>query len=419
MKLDPYTGKANYRGWPKGVDNRRADYDVADDALRDGVNVDVRNSGRVQMRRGIQQAVASAGAHSVFSDGLRMLWATATTLRLAGTALTPSLLLTDARLGTPLSFLSLHGETYFSNEFINGKVNAAGTYEAWGITPPTTQPVCVGSPVAPGETARQYQVTCTFVTATGRESGTNLAPVLVLCGDPPNIVASSIPQSADARVVATRLYVTNIDGEIFYRDQDVPAGVTTVAMNGYFADGGPLRTQYATVPPLGQLLEYLNGRIYIAQGNILWHTEALNYDIHVPMRHFHMFSDRITMVKAVPDGLFVSSDQTYFVAAPGTDDVARRVVVPCKAIEGAACNLPDTTDVVWFSERGFVRGGTGGAVKLITDSQIAVDKYTRGSLSYDENDGHRSIIAALTGPTAGNQSSDFIAADAIRRAEIL
>lgn len=419
MKLDPYTGKANYRGWPKGVDNRRADHDVADDALRDGVNVDIRNSGRVQMRRGIQQAVAVAGAHSVFSDGLRMLWATATTLRLANTLAAPSILLTDPRLADPLSYVALNGEVYFSNERINGKVNALGAYEAWGIVPPTSQPACIGSPVASGETARRYQVTCTYVAADGSESGTNLVPVSVLCGDPPNIVVTAIPQSPDARVVATRLYATNIDGEIFYRDQDVPDGVTTVAMNGYFASGGPLRTQYATVPPLGQLLEYLNGRLYIAQGSVLWFTDALNYDIHVPMKHFMMFSDRITMVKAVPDGLFVSADQTYFVASPGTDDVVRRVAVPCKAIEGAACNLPDTTDVIWFSERGFVRGGTGGAIKMLTDAQIAVDKYARGALSFDESDGHRSIIAALSGPTAGNASTDFTAADVVRRAEIL
>lgn len=419
MKLDPNTGKAKYAGWAKGVDNRRADYDVADDALRDGVNVDISVTGRVQMRRGIAQAVAMAGAHSVFSDGVRMVWATPTTLRLAGTALAPSLLLTDSKLADPLSYVALNGTIYFSNERINGKITAAGAYEAWGLVPPATQPVCVGSPVAVGGTPRQYQVTCTFVAADGRESGSNLVPVSVVCGDPPNIVASSIPQSTDARVVATRLYVTNIDGEIFYRDQDVPVGVTSVAMNGFFGSGGPLRTQYGQNPPLGQLLEYLNGRIYIAQGNVLWNTEALNYDLHVPMKHFMMFADRITLVKAVPDGLYVSSDQTYFIGNAGTDDVARKVVVPCKAIEGAACNLPDSTDVIWFSERGFVRGSNGGAVKLITDSQLAVDKYTRGALSFDENDGRRSIIASLTGPTAGNPSNDFLAAEAIRRAEIL
>lgn len=418
MKLDPYTGKANYRGWPKGVDNRRADYDVADDALRDGVNVDISNSGRVQMRRGITQAVAMAGAHSVFSDGARMIWATPTTLRLAGASLTPSLLLTDARLANPLSYVTVNGDTYFSNEQINGKISAAGVYSPWGVVPPATQPVCTGSPVGSG-VARQYQVSCTFITAIGEESGSNLLPVLVLCGESPTIVASSIPQSSDPRVIATRLYVTNIDGEIFYRNQDVPVGVTTVAMTGFFGTGGSMDTQFGLNPPPGQLLEYYNGRIYIAAGNVVWFTDALNYNIHYPIEGFLFYPERVTLLKAVVDGLFISSDKTYFVERAGADDVTQRVVLPHRAVEGAACGLPDTRDVIWFSERGFVRGGDGGKVQMITDNQLAVDKYTRGALSFDENDGRRSIIAALTGPTMGNPANDFVAADAVRRAEIL
>ena len=419
MKLDPQTGKVNYGGWAKGVDNRRSDDDIDDDSLRDAVNVDVSVSGRVRMRRGITQSLAMAGAHSLFSDGQRMLFATAASLRsMTFPGPLTSLLLTDSRLRNTLSYVSVNGVTYFSNELINGKVNAAGAYEPWGIVPPATQPVCTGSPVGIG-TARQYQVSCTFITASGMESGSNLLPVLVICGDPANIVASSIPQSADPRVIATRLYVTNTDGEIFYRDQDVPAGVTSVAMNGFFGRGGPFSSQFMSPPPAGQLVEYLNGIIYIAQGSTLWHTEPLSYDLHTPRKNFISFGSRITMVKAVPDGLFVSADQTYFIEHMGTDDVKRRVVLPHRAIEGAACGVPDSTDVMWFSERGFVRGSAGGAVRLLTDAQISVDVYAKGALSFDENNGQRTIIAALNGPTPGAAATEFTAADAIRRAEIL
>ena len=419
MKLDPQTGKVNYGGWAKGVDNRRSDDDIDDDSLRDAVNVDVSVSGRVRMRRGITQTLAMAGAHSLFSDGQRMLFATASSLRgVTFPGPIASLLLTDARLRNPLSYVSVNGVTYFSNELINGKVNTAGAYEPWGVVPPTTQPVCTGSPVGTG-TARLYQVSCTFITASGMESGSTLLPVSVTCGDPANIVASSIPQSSDSRVVATRLYATNIDGEIFYRDQDVPAGVTSVAMNGFFGKGGPFSSQFMSPPPAGQLVEYLNGIIYIAQGSTLWHTEPMNYDLHTPRKNFFSFGSRITMIKAVPDGLFVSADQTYFLERVGTEEVRRRVVLPHKAIEGAACSVPDSTDVLWFSERGFVRGGIGGNVRLLTDAQVAVDSYARGALSFDENNGQRTVVAVLNGPTAGAAASEFTAADAIRRAEIL
>jgi hypothetical protein len=424
-QIDPNTGLVTYKGFPKGVDNRSSDFAVQDGFLRDCINADILNSGNVCRRRGMTQRIASSGAHSVFSDGTRMVWATANRLYSANTGLTPTLLLTDAALGLqPLSYVSVNGDIYFSNEYTNGKITAAGTVEPWGIIPPQWGPVCTGSAIT-GQ-ARQYQVTCTFVTASGEESGAPLG-VTVLCGDTPQINCSLIPQSIDPRVVTTRLYVTNIDDTIFSRVLDVPKGTTSTVLNGWFANGAALKTQFNSNPPCGQLLEYHNGRIYIAQGNVLRWTEALRYNVHDNTANFIMFPERITMIKSLGEqspqahpGMFISADQTYFMPFSGTEDVKSWPKLPYRAVEGAAMRLPNSPDVLWFSDRGFVRGTAGGKAENLTEGQIAVDKYQHGTMGYTEINGHKAVVAVMQNSLIPSfASSDVAAADAIRQTEIV
>jgi hypothetical protein len=405
----------NYRGFPQGVDNRRASFDVPRSRLRDGVNVDVLTAnGKVRMRRGLRQAIADPDAHSGFSDGLRIIWATKTQLKLAGPNLVPKVLLTDPRLSVPLSCVPLHGEIYFSNEYINGKVNVLDLYEPWGITPPAAAPVLT----AP--TGDKFvQVTCAFVAASKEISGAPLAAV-VACTCDPVIQVSSIPQSTDSRVVSTRLYVTGIDGTEFFAEVDVPAGTTTFTLRGKFGKGERLNTQFMQPPPPGQLLEYLNGRIYIGRGPLVLQTEPLRYGVYDPEADYLMYPERVTLLKGVEDGMYTSADRTYFEGGIGTPDLSHSPVLPYRAIEGAACNLPNSKDVMWFSERGFVRGAASGAVKNLTEGQVAVSAYARACLGIVENDGHKAVIAIAKddGRPSPLVARDYVAADATRATEI-
>lgn len=414
MRIDRDTGTVRLVGWPKGVDNRRDDHDIPDDTLRDGVNVDVLTSGKLKLRPGIVQVAADAGAHSGFSDGSRVVWATASALKVADANFAPTTVLSSALLAKPLSYVALHGEIYFSNEDINGKINANGEYEPWGIVSPTAAPTC--TPVSVG--TRRYQVTCTFVTASGEESGAPLGAE-VLCGDTPSIVVTGIPQSSDARVVATRLYVTNVDGGVFYAVKDVPAGVTAWTITGFFASGATLKTQFMEPPSPGQLLDYYNGSIYIASGSTVWHTQPLRYGLCRPDEDFLMYPQRVSLLKAVEDGLYISSGKTWFVT-PAADQTAQREVLPYGAIEGATCAVPNSTDALWMSERGLVRGANGGQVTNMTEAQVALGVYTRGCLGVNERNGHKAAIAVMQGGIeAPLVAADFLDAEELRIAEVL
>lgn len=408
-------------GFPKGVDNLRANYDLPQGVLRDGLNVDVLESGRVRMRRGITQAIADAGAHSVFSDGARMVYATPTALKIATPNLAVTTLLSSAFFATPLSYLSLHGEIYFSNEYIHGIVNALGTYEAWGVTPPAAAPA-----LAATAGTRTVMVTCTFLIARRAIDGTTVyeesgAPLgrAVLCGDSPVISVTGIPQSPDPRYVATRLYVTGLNGTVFFQQADVPAGITSYVVGGNLALGDQLRTQFMQPPPLGQYIDYCDGRIVIAAGANVFPTQPMRYGLWDPSEDYLMYPERVTLLAAVENGIYTSADATYFEPGIGTVNVEHRLVAPYKAIEGGAVKVPNSKDVIWLSERGFMRGSPGGAAKNLTEEQLALTRYSRAALGVLEDDGHKAVIAITQGGTASPLvAPDYVNAEISRLAEL-
>ena len=393
-------------GWPSGIDNRSSDQDVPRSSLRDAVNCDILTSGKPRRRRGMRQVIADAGAHSVYGSPSWLVWATATTLNISGPNLVKRVLLTDIRLAAPISYTVLNNEIYFSNEAINGKITAAGNYEPWGITPPSVPPLL--SAVTGN---RFIQVTCVFITASGEESGAPIGRV-VSCGDNPVITVTGIPQSSDSRVVATRLYATDVDGREFFQAADVAAGNASYIFNGTPYKGQPLRTQFMQPPPPGQLISDKNGLIYIASGSNVFHTEPLNYNLYDPDAAFFMYSERVTLCRATNDGLYVSADQTYFLPKAGTDDVTQWPALPYKAYEGAACESIHSNDVFWMSERGFVVGTQSGEMTNLTEKQLAIDSHERGCMGIIETDGHKALVAIMkeTKRVSPLASSDYILA---------
>lgn len=392
-----------YRSWPAGMDNRSASHDLSrkpeNAVLRDAVNVDVLSSGKVRLRSGIRQVISDADAHSIFTDGSRLVWATSGALKVADENFNKATVLSDSRLAAPLSWLELNGELYFSNEQINGKL-VDYAYEPWGIEPPAYAPACV--PATSGD--YRYQVTCAFVTASGEESGAPIG-IQVLCGEVPSLQLSLIPQPSDSRVVATRIYVTNVDGQDFYAQVDVPVGTTSWTLNGFFANGALLRTQFMEPPPPGQLIEYNNGRIYVATDNVVRYTEPLRYGCMDMVGSFFAYSKRVTLLKGVKQGVFIGAGKTYFLPGAGTKEVEQIELEDSAPVEGAAIKLPKAEEVVWLSEDGFRRGVNGQATG-VTDDAIAMDGFTRAAMGLVEQNGHVRVIAVAADSTPNELAAE-------------
>ena len=425
-----YTG-GRMNGWDAGMNNRHDNVDLRVNELRNAVNVDILKSGKVRMRRGIAQIIADAGAHSIFGAEKFMLWATTTALKKCTPNFAVSTLASSSAYASPLSFVEMFDKSvYFVNEFLNGHVTSLGALEPWGIVPPTVAPVATS--LDSGTKDREYQVTVTFVLATGEESG---APTSrkVLCSTTPIIGLSSIPVSLDPRVAYVRIYVSDVDGTMMYKYADIVNGITsyniyvtyTPTGSVFTGFGQKLETQNMGVMPVGgQLVEYYNGRLYVAKGNIVYFTEPLRYGLHNPVHGYYMFPERVTLLKAVDAGLFVSSDMTYFIDGspqPTTkgSTVDLKPVLPYKAIEGAHCNMPKTKDVMWLSERGVILGKQDGSATNVTEKRIAMDVAARACMGVLESNGFKGVLTVMRSSTLSPETSDdYIESEVQRLTEV-
>jgi hypothetical protein len=295
---------------------------------------------------------------------------------------------------THMAYLDLNGRTYYTNGVITGQMEPDGTDIAWGVPRPHTQPNL--SQGTSGELfAGSYQVAITYVSDTGEESGTGLAAEIEIAADNSSIILSDFPPSPSVADFI-RVYVSNLDGRGLYRINDLHPAATTYEIDKVSNSAGiRLQTQFGMEPPPGDILEYHNGRIYIANDNILWFTEPLRYGIVKPMKGFLQFPKRITIVKAVDDGIYICSDRTYWISGVDTPQFHQREVLPYGGVFGTGLNIPNFDAVAWFSKRGIVFGGENGEVLNIMQDRVAVAEHGYGAMLWREHKGLRQIVADL------------------------
>jgi hypothetical protein len=293
-----------------------------------------------------------------------------------------------------VSYLDLNGMVYYSNGLVSGVINTIGVNRAWGLPAPVTQPNLAAGGPGGYLAAGRYQVAVTFLTADGEESGTGLAAEIEI-GDGGSIILSDFPPTP-AGAAARRVYCSHVHGEGLYRVADIATTVSTyqiVKVSNVAT--ALLRTQFCNVPPAGRLLEYHNGRIYIASGNVLWMTEALRYGCVHPGRGFMLFPKPITVLRAVSDGLFVCSDVTYFVSGVDTPQFKQREVLPYGGVYDTGISLPNYDAVAWWSHEGLVFGARSAEILNVMQDRVAVSKYGSGTMQVRELNGLRQIVANL------------------------
>jgi hypothetical protein len=71
----------------------------------------------------------------------------------------------------------------------------------------------------------------------------------------------------------------------------------------------PIGGKILGTPPQAEFLAYFHGRIYLAQGRTLWHTELYNYNYVNSTKGFYQFEGDITMVGSVTDGIYVGTTE--------------------------------------------------------------------------------------------------------------
>jgi hypothetical protein len=75
---------------------------------------------------------------------------------------------------------------------------------------------------------------------------------------------------------------------------------------------GPVKNKVFGQPPAGHLLTYLAGRMFVAVDNAVYYSEPFFHAAFDYARNFLLFPSRIRLLKAIPDGLIVGTEQEIF-----------------------------------------------------------------------------------------------------------
>lgn len=186
-----------------------------------------------------------------------------------------------------------------------------------------------------------------------------------------------------------RIYYTN-DHEIGYIKNQA---------NSLLSDPG---REFKMPLPAGQFIEYYRGCLYVACGDTLYISDPLcdYFDIRTG---YKLFASRITLLRAVDDGLYVADDKTYFIRGKANEDFERDEVYPARAIpftdirivgkyidDGLLGNV-----AMWTAENGICLGDNSGQVKNLTEARYTFTSHGQGTGFLREKNGVRHYVNSL------------------------
>lgn len=408
----------------KGLNNVQDAVRLDSEDLDKAENVDIDDMGTVLRRKGYTKIYNGSGTRNLFSyDGLDFaLFTEGGSLKKIDQNNTINALQTGLTTTGDVSYSKVGYDIYYNDPTTsrNGIVTAAGVHKTWGTGRPSGQPLL--SSATGSLTAGRYLIAITHVFDDGRESSTGKAALITLSAAG-GITLSSIPQG-DATVDYVRIYISPPDGEMLYLVAQIAAGVTTTTIASMPSLTTPLRTQFLLGPPDADLMAHESGRIYVASGKWLFWSKPFTYHLFDQNSDYVGFPDKITMLGATRDGLFVCADKTYWFPLPDLVEVPQAVpLTDDVSIQGEAVEI-DGKDIgeglegrhlLWLGQNGLYLGSPGGKLRNLTNRRIAFVPDGQGMALWREDNGMSQILALFKSGGDGNvRTSDFATAEVIR-----
>lgn len=135
--------------------------------------------------------------------------------------------------------------------------------------------------------------------------------------------------------------------------------------------------------PPGHIITYFNGRIYVAQENILYFSDPMAFHRCFLEQNFIMFPEFITMVAPTVDGIWISADKTYFINGGEPAEFQLIEKAQEKVLFGSNQQIPETMVNtyalqmngklnIWTSSQGIRIGGQSGQLRFITDTRYSM-----------------------------------------------
>lgn len=388
----------------KGMDNRHRAESLPEGFLRDLINIDVDDGGKLSLRLGSARLYAG-DTHSLDGD----FFVEGGDLKLLNSDFSATLL--ESGVGDKaMDYTTIDDTTYFSNGVMTGKVQGTEVTR-WGVQPPPVQPVA--TPVTTGGLfAGDYQYAITWKDYAGEESGTgNAGLVTVEEGGGIQLTKFVTPPTNIEKIA---VYVTQHDSETLYLYAEYPRTLADVTISKGISDV-PLTTQHGFPPEPCDIIQEHYGRIYLAKGNVVQFTEALIYGMVKP-DNFLQFEADVNLIVSLPGMLYIVTD-TDTHRFSNIDGEAFPVLVDVKPYGGTKGTLSyDTTTktAFWLSDKGIVAANSEGISELHY-ANVAISKFEKGATTIVEKDGVKKLVGSFQQGTASPLLDSKFKADEIMR----
>lgn len=391
------SGKPKYnpkliRGWG-GMNNRLPQQALGatkdrPDFLRNALNVSFDDAGRPQIRTGRRKVYTGSNCRSLFRTPTGLVFAEGGNIRRLDTdTMQATTIDTGVDPSADVAFVAVNDETYWSDGVATGKVGDT----LWGIPlHPVPTLAAIGNG---GLAAGRYHVAVTRVHGSEEGGAMGLYPVDVAEGG--GIAVTGL-------VTPCRVYVTSTNGELLLRYAQVNSG-SSIDIGVSANLGAQLKTLRAYPFPACTILAYNKGRVIGANGRYIYRSMAFQPRLCLLEKDFLAFDSDVTMIAPVKDGFYASdSNQTWFFPEAEDGSIARQEpVLSYPAIKGTVVEMPPNEEeqkpyMAWFSTRGWILAGDGGAAKNATEDDVDVlQTIERGAALFRELNGRRELVSAL------------------------
>lgn len=148
---------------------------------------------------------------------------------------------------------------------------------------------------------------------------------------------------------------------------------------------GPDTIRQFSGAPVGQHLAYYNSRFYVSRNKVLWISEPFAPGLFDRARGFIQFENKITMIKPVDNGVFVSdTKRTWFLAGKDYTDFEQKLAAPYPALEWSdAVEYISASELgleavghcaLWGSPEGAILGTPDGRAINLTKDRVVYPK---------------------------------------------
>lgn len=316
-----------------GINNVLPDHRLAADALTQADNVDIGLTGEVRRRAGYSELLATCHKNIHQAKGYMLATVDGGDLISMNASGGNRITLYPSLGVSRVWYCNLpDGRTAFSNGLIRGITDGA-TVTGWGI--PIPDSVGAATPVSGSLFAGDYRWQLTYVRlADGLEGGSAYSePVALPDG---GIVLTGLPQLAGHKI---NVYLTSHNGEHAFL-----AGSTT---NGAFSFTGkndtlilPCKTDFLYPAPPGGISSFYGSRALIAVGPVLYASRPNAWELFDIRRDFKQFTDDITMIQPVDDGIYVgTTTELAFLSGTEFDKLTYRQVATGRVVLGSGAQV--------------------------------------------------------------------------------